>query len=155
MHKIIPCLDIKDGRVVKGVHFQDARDAGDPSEAAAFYCAEGADELVFLDITATTENRSTLFDILRRTAERVTVPLTVGGGIRSVEDAQTAVGAGADKISVNSAAVKRPAFIGELAERFGSEKVVAAIDGRRCEDGRALVCVNGGFTVTDTDVLVE
>ncbi|MCL2351171.1 MAG: imidazole glycerol phosphate synthase subunit HisF [Firmicutes bacterium] len=149
--KIIPCLDIKDGRVVKGVKFTDLKDARDPAEAAGYYCASGADELVFLDIAATVENRGTLLDVLRRTAAKVTVPLAVGGGIRSAEDAKAVLGAGASKVAVNTAAVRRPALIAELAGEFGSERVVAAIDGMRGENGKFLVCVNGGGTATDAD----
>ena len=153
MKKIIPCLDTKNGRVVKGVKFTDLKDAGDPAEIAEYYCKSGADELVFLDISATVEGRATLLDIISRTAQKVTVPLTVGGGIRSVEEAQAVLNAGADKIAVNSAAVKRPALIAELSETFGSAKVVAAIDGKRGEDGKFYVCVGGGMTVTDKDAV--
>ena len=129
--RVIPCLDVDDGRVVKGTNFVDLRDAGDPVELAARYDAEGADELVFLDITATHEQRDTIVDLARRTADDVFIPFTIGGGIRSVADAQAVLDAGADKVSMNSAAVARPELIGELAERFGSQCVVLAIDAKR------------------------
>jgi cyclase len=129
--RIIPCLDVKDGRVVKGVQFVDLRDAGDPVEAALAYDAQGADELVFLDITASHENRRTMLDIVARTAEGIYMPLTVGGGIGGVEDVRRLLRAGADKVSLNTAAVARPALIREAAERFGSQCIVVAIDARR------------------------
>ena len=128
--RIIPCLDVKDGRVVKGVQFVDLRDAGDPVEAAMAYDAQGADELVFLDITASHENRDTMLDVVARTAEGIYMPLTVGGGIRSIEDVRRLLRAGADKVSLNTAAVARPALIREAAERFGSQCIVVAIDAR-------------------------
>ncbi len=133
--RIIPCLDVKDGRVVKGVRFVDLRDAGDPVEAALAYDAQGADELVFLDITASHEARDTMLDVVRRTAEGIYMPLTVGGGIRSVDDVRRLLRAGADKISLNTAALERPAVIREAVERFGSQCIVVAIDARR-EPGR-------------------
>src|SRR3954453_1960437 len=133
--RIIPCLDVKDGRVVKAFNFLDLRDAGDPVELAALYDREGADELVFLDITATHHKRETVVELARRTADEVFVPFTIGGGIRSVGDAQAVLDAGADKVSVNSAAVQRPELLGELAEVFGAQCVVLAIDARRVAGG--------------------
>jgi imidazole glycerol-phosphate synthase subunit HisF len=133
--RIIPCLDVKDGRVVKGVRFVDLRDAGDPVEAAMAYDAQGADELVFLDITASHENRAIMLDVVRRTAEGIYMPLTVGGGIRSIDDVRRLLRAGADKISLNTAALARPDVIREAAERFGSQCIVVAIDARREGDG--------------------
>src|SRR6266550_4811092 len=129
--RIIPCLDVHGGRVVKGTNFLNLRDAGDPVELAARYEQEGADELVFLDITASAEKRDTMVQLARRTADEVFIPFTIGGGIRSAEDAQAVLDAGADKVSVNSAAVGRPELIGELAEIFGAQCVVLAIDARR------------------------
>jgi imidazole glycerol-phosphate synthase subunit HisF len=129
--RIIPCLDVKDGRVVKGVRFVELRDAGDPVEAALAYDAQGADELVFLDITASHEGRQVMLDVVRRTAEGIYMPLTVGGGIRSVDDVRMLLRAGADKISLNTAALQRPELIREAAERFGSQCIVVAIDARR------------------------
>lgn len=134
--RIIPCLDVTDGRVVKGVKFLDLRDAGDPVAAALAYDAQQADELVFLDITASHEGRGIMLDVVRRTAEGIFMPLTVGGGIRTVEDVRTLLRAGADKVSFNTAAVERPAVIREAAERFGSQCIVCAIDARRRVDGR-------------------
>ena len=131
LKRVIPCLDVDAGRVVKGTNFVDIRDAGDPVELAERYDAEGADELVFLDITATHEKRDTMVELARRTADNVFVPFTIGGGIRSVADAQAVLDAGADKVSVNSAAVARPELIDELADRFGAQCVVLAIDARR------------------------
>lgn len=151
--RIIPCLDVKDGRVVKGVNFVGLRDAGDPVELAAHYSAMGADEIVFLDITATHEGRKTVVDMLRRTAERVFVPLAVGGGIRSVDDFTELLRAGADKISVNSAAVRDPELISRAAHKFGSQCVVVAIDGKRREDGGFEVVINGGRVWTGLDVV--
>jgi cyclase len=133
--RVVPCLDVKDGRVVKGVQFVDLRDAGDPVEAALAYDAQGADELVFLDITASHEARDTMLDVVRRTAEGIYMPLTVGGGIRTVEDVRRLLRAGADKISLNTAALERPTVIREAVERFGSQCIVVAIDARR-EPGR-------------------
>jgi cyclase len=131
LKRVIPCLDVDDGRVVKGTNFVDIRDAGDPVELAERYDAEGADELVFLDITASHESRETIVELARRTADNVFIPFTIGGGIRSVEDAQAVLDAGADKVSVNSAALKRPELIGELADVFGAQCVVIAIDAKR------------------------
>jgi cyclase len=128
--RVVPCLDVKDGRIVKGVRFVDLRDAGDPVEAALAYDAQGADELVFLDITASHENRDTMLEVVRRTAEGIYMPLTVGGGIRSIDDVRRLLRAGADKVSFNTAALARPAVITEAAERFGSQCIVVAIDAR-------------------------
>jgi cyclase len=133
--RVIPCLDVDGGRVVKGVNFVDLRDAGDPVELAARYDAEGADEVVFLDITASSDARDTIVDVVRRTAEQVFIPLTVGGGVRSVEDARKLLRAGADKVSINTAAIQRPSLIAEIAEVFGSQCVVVAIDARRTAMG--------------------
>jgi cyclase len=130
--RIIPCLDVKDGRVVKGVSFVDLRDAGDPIEAAQAYDREGADELCFLDITASHENRKTILDIVSRTAEQVFMPLTVGGGVRTLDDIRALLNAGCDKVSINTAAVERPEFIRDAAGRFGTQCVVVAIDAKRC-----------------------
>ncbi len=141
--RVIPCLDVKDGRVVKGVRFADLRDAGDPVEAALAYDAQGADELVFLDITASHENRKIMLDVVRRTAEGISIPLTVGGGTRGIDDVRALLRAGADKVSLNTAAVDRPALIGEAAERFGSQCIVVAIDARR-ENGHFGVYTHGG-----------
>lgn len=142
--RIIPCLDVKDGRVVKGVSFVDLRDAGDPVECAAAYDDAGADELVLLDITATHEGRSTMKDIVERVAKRVFIPFTVGGGIKSVDDFRELLRAGADKISVNSAAVRNPQLINDAAEKFGSQCVVCAIDAKRRAQGGWEVYLNGG-----------
>jgi imidazole glycerol-phosphate synthase subunit HisF len=143
LRRVIPCLDVDKGRVVKGTNFVDIRDAGDPVELACRYEAEGGDEIVFLDITASHERRETIVDLARRTANDVFIPFTIGGGIRSVEDAQAVLDAGADKVSVNSAAVARPELIGELAEVFGSQCAVLAIDAKRVNDHYE-VFVNGG-----------
>ncbi len=151
--RIIPCLDVKNGRVVKGVNFVGLRDAGDPVELAKYYSTAGADEIVFLDITATHEARATVADVVERTASQVFVPLTVGGGIRTLEDFQFLLRAGADKISVNSAAVRNPDLISRAAERFGSQCVVLAIDAKRTEDGKFEVVVNGGRVFTGLDVV--
>ena len=151
--RIIPCLDVRDGRVVKGVNFVNIRDAGDPVELAKHYSDQGADEIVFLDITATHEVRKTVADVVAQTASQVFVPLTVGGGIRTLEDFQTLLRAGADKISVNSAAVKDPTLISRAAERFGSQCVVLAIDGRKNADGKFEVVVAGGRIPTGLDVV--
>jgi cyclase len=150
--RIIPCLDVAEGRVVKGVHFVNLRDAGDPVELAERYSDEGADEIVFLDITATHEGRDTMADVVERTARRVFVPLTVGGGIRSVDDARRMLNNGADKVSVNSAAVRRPELIAELSDAFGSQAVVLAIDAKRAaQDWR--VFLNGGRIQTELDAV--
>ncbi|MCD8382039.1 MAG: imidazole glycerol phosphate synthase subunit HisF [Clostridiales bacterium] len=151
--RIIPCLDVRDGRVVKGVNFVHIRDAGDPVELAKYYSDQGADEIVFLDITATHEARKTVADVVERTAAQVFVPLTVGGGIRTLEDFQLLLRAGADKISVNSAAVKNPALISQAAERFGSQCVVLAIDARRRQSGGFEVVVAGGRIPTGLDAI--
>ena len=144
LKRVIPCLDVDQGRVVKGTNFVDIRDAGDPVELAARYDTEGADELVFLDITASHERRETIVELARRTADNVFIPFTIGGGIRSAEDAQAVLDAGADKVSVNSAALARPELIGELADVFGAQCVVVAIDAKRRDDGGWDVYVNGG-----------
>ena len=153
--RIIPCLDVKDGRVVKGINFVGLRDAGDPVELARFYSQEGADEIVFLDITATSDNRATIADVVRRTCREVFVPVTVGGGIRTVEDFKDILRAGADKISVNSAAVKNPELINAAAEKYGSQCVVVAIDARRSEKTPSgfEVYVAGGRTPTGLDAV--
>lgn len=145
--RIIPCLDIKNGRTVKGVNFVDIQDAGDPIELAKKYVEQGADELVFLDITATIENRKTLKELVTHIAEEVNIPFTVGGGINSVEDVSNLIKAGADKVSVNSSAVKRPELIREIAQEFGKQCVVVAID-TKFADGELCVFVNGGRTLT-------
>jgi imidazole glycerol-phosphate synthase subunit HisF len=148
--RVVPCLDVDAGRVVKGVNFVGLRDAGDPVELAARYDAEGADELVFLDITASSDQRDTIVDVARRTAEEVFIPFTVGGGVRTVDDARRLLRVGADKVSVNSAAVERPALIGELATEFGAQCVVVAIDARRAADGTTFeVLTHGGRVPTD------
>nr|WP_300167311.1 imidazole glycerol phosphate synthase subunit HisF [uncultured Flavonifractor sp.] len=151
--RIIPCLDVRDGRVVKGVNFVNIRDAGDPVELAKYYSDQGADEIVFLDITATSDARDTVADVVERTAAQVFVPLTVGGGIRTLEDFQRLLRAGADKISVNSAAVARPELISEAAERFGSQCVVLAVDARARGDGTWEVVVAGGRKPTGMDLI--
>ena len=151
--RIIPCLDVRDSRVVKGVNFVNIRDAGDPVELARYYSDQGADEIVFLDITATSDARDTVADVVERTAAQVFVPLTVGGGIRTLEDFQRLLRAGADKISVNSAAVKDPTLIARAAERFGSQCVVLAIDARRRPEGWYEVVVAGGRTPTGVDTV--
>jgi cyclase len=152
--RIIPCLDVKGGRVVKGVSFADLRDAGDPVEAAAVYDREGADELCFLDITASYENRKTILDVVERTAERVFMPVTVGGGVRTLDDIRALLNAGADKVSINTAAVERPEFVREAAQRFGTQCIVVAIDAKR---GAALghweVFTHGGRKPTGLDVI--
>lgn len=151
--RVIPCLDVKDGRVVKGVNFVSLRDAGDPVEQAALYDKAGADELTFLDITASSDNRDTILDVVHRTAEKVFLPLTVGGGIRQVADMRRLLLAGADKCSVNSAAISRPELINEAAEKFGSQCVVVAIDARQSGPGKWEVYSHGGRTATGIDVL--
>lgn len=150
--RVIVCLDVRDGRVVKGVNFVGLRDVGEPAELAARYEAEGADEIVFLDISATREGRATFLDTVRRTAERLFVPLTVGGGIRTVEDATRVLRAGADKVSLNSAAVERPESLGELSARFGAQCVVASIDAR-LEDGAWRVWTHGGSRRTELEAV--
>ncbi|UDQ98127.1 imidazole glycerol phosphate synthase subunit HisF [Lentisphaerota bacterium WC36G] len=153
--RIIPCLDVTNGRVVKGVNFVDLIDAGDPVEAAIEYNKQGADEVVFLDITATSDNRSTMTDVIRRTASQVFIPLTVGGGIRTVEDMREMLNSGADKVSVNSAAVNNPDLIRAGAERFGSQCIVLAIDARRVEgeENKWQVYTHGGRKPIDLDVI--
>ena len=153
--RVIPCLDVADGRVVKGVNFQNLQDAGDPVELARRYYEQGADELTFLDVTATVDNRDTTYDVVRATAEQVFIPLTVGGGIRTVEDVSRLQASGADKVGVNSAAIRRPALIGEIADRFGSQVLVLSLDVKR--SGRTesgfVVTTHGGRTETDLDAL--
>ena len=152
--RIIPCLDVKNGRVVKGVNFVDLKDAGDPVEIAEAYDKAGADELVFLDITATSDDRGTVVDMVRRVAEKVFIPFTVGGGIRTVEDFKVLLREGADKISINSSAINRPELISEAAGKFGSQCVVVAIDARRREDGTGWnVYKNGGRIDTGLDAI--
>jgi len=150
--RVIPCLDVKDGRVVKGTRFVGLRDAGDPVELAARYEAEGGDEIVFLDITASSDKRETIVDLARRTADEVFVPFTIGGGVRSVRDAQAVLDAGADKVSINSAAVARPELLEEIAGVLGAQAVVLAIDARRGETGYE-VFVDGGRTATGRDAV--
>lgn len=140
--RVIPCLDVADGRVVKGVNFLNLRDQGDPVERAATYAAQGADELTFLDVTATTENRSTMFEVVRRTAEQVFIPLTVGGGVRSVDDVARLLAVGADKIGVNSAAIREPDLLDRIATRFGNQVIVLSLDIQRSDSAPS------GFTVT-------
>ncbi|MGD6746037.1 imidazole glycerol phosphate synthase subunit HisF [Streptomyces sp. BH106] len=142
--RVIPCLDVDNGRVVKGVNFQNLRDAGDPVEMAKVYDAEGADELTFLDITASSGNRETTYDVVRRTAEQVFIPLTVGGGVRTAEDVDKLLRAGADKVGVNTAAIARPDLIREIAERFGRQVLVLSVDARRTESGFFEVTTHGG-----------
>jgi cyclase len=149
--RIIPCLDIKDGRTVKGINFEGLRDAGDPVDLAKFYSENGADELVFLDITATQEGRKTTVDMVRKVAQQVNIPFTVGGGISSVEDAFQLLNSGADKISVNSSAVRNPQLISELAARFGNQCVVLAIDAKFTE-GKWIVYLSGGKIATDLEL---
>ena len=151
--RVIPCLDVKDGRVVKGVNFVSLRDAGDPVEQAAVYDAAGADELTFLDITASHENRDTILDVVARTAQRIFLPLTVGGGIRSIEDMRRLLLAGADKCSINSAAVARPEVVREAAQKFGSQCVVVAVDAKQTGPGRWSVFTHGGRRDTGIDAL--
>lgn len=150
--RLIPCLDVKDGRVVKGVQFVDLRDAGDPVEIAAAYDAAGADELCFLDIAASHEGRGVLFDVVQRTAERCFMPLTVGGGVRTLEDVGQLLRVGADKVSINTAAVKNPAFVGEAAAKFGSQCVVVAIDARRTGESWQIF-THGGREPTGLDAV--
>lgn len=151
--RIIPCLDVDHGRVVKGVNFVDIQDVGDPVECAALYDRQGADEVVFLDITATSDGRETMADVVRRTAKRLFVPLTVGGGIRTLDDFKEILRAGADKVSVNSAAVRDPEIIARAADRFGNQCVVVAIDARRSDNGAFEVVINGGRVKTGLDAL--
>jgi imidazole glycerol-phosphate synthase subunit HisF len=151
--RIIPCLDVTEGRVVKGIQFQQLRDAGDPVELAARYDVEGADELVFLDITASSDNRETMVEVVRQTAKQVFIPLTVGGGVRTSDDAYRMLRAGADKVSFNSAAVARPELLRECADRFGTQCVVLAIDARRRAEGGWEVYTHGGRRPTGIDAL--
>lgn len=155
--RIIPCLDVKDGRVVKGVNFVDLIDAGDPVEAAKAYDAAGADELTFLDITASSDDRETIYDVVERTAAACFMPVTVGGGVRTVEDIRRLLNAGADKVSINTAAVKNPDFIREAAEKFGSQCIVVSIDAKRVspegEDERFEIFTHGGRTPTGIDAV--
>jgi len=151
--RVIPCLDVTNGRVVKGVNFVDLRDAGDPVEQAKLYDAAGADELCFLDITASHEARSTIIDVVRRTAEVCFMPVTVGGGVRSAEDARALLLAGADKVAVNSAAVSRPEVVADIADRFGSQCIVASVDARKVGDGRWEIFTHGGRRETGIDAL--
>ena len=151
--RVIPCLDVKDGRVVKGVNFVDLVDAGDPVEQAALYDAEGADELCFLDITASHENRETIFDVVGRTAARCFMPLTVGGGVRTVDDIRKLLLAGADKVSINTAAVKNPEFVREAALKFGSQCITVAVDAKRTAPGRFEVFTHGGREATGLDAV--
>jgi cyclase len=151
--RVIPCLDVKDGRVVKGVNFVDLTDAGDPVEQARIYDREGADELCFLDITASHEERDTLYDVVRRTADQCFMPLTVGGGVRAVEDIRKLLLAGADKVSINTAAVARPEFVREAAEKFGSQCTVVAIDAKLSAPGKWEVFTHGGRRPTGIDAV--
>ena len=151
--RIIPCLDVRDGRVVKGVNFVDLVDAGDPVEQATVYDREGADELCFLDITASHENRDTIFDVVRRTAERCFMPLTVGGGVRTLDDIRKLRLAGADKVSINTAAVHRPEYVGEAAEKFGSQCIVVAVDAKRTGDGGFEIYTHGGRRPTGIEAI--
>ncbi len=150
--RVIPCLDVAEGRVVKGVNFLDLRDAGDPVELSRRYYEQGADELTFLDVTATVDGRATTLELVTRTAEQVFIPLTVGGGIRSAEDVARLLGAGADKVGVNSAAIARPALLDEIADRFGAQVLVLSLDVRRA-GGRFVVTTHGGRTETGLDAL--
>ena len=151
--RVIPCMDVDNGRVVKGTKFIDIRDAGDPVELAAYYDAQGADELIFLDITATSDKRATVVELARRAADDVFVPFTIGGGVRAVEDAHAVLDAGADKVSINSAALARPELIDELAQVFGAQCVVLAIDAKRRPDGTYEAYVAGGRTATGKDAV--
>jgi len=150
--RIIPCLDVKDGRVVKGIRFLGLKDAGNPVEVAAFYNSEGADEIVFLDITASAENRPILMDVVKKTAEQVFMPLTVGGGIRDLDDIRDLLNAGADKVSINTAAVKKPLLIREASDKYGSQCIVVAIDAKRVNNSWQ-VFINGGRTPTEKDAI--
>jgi cyclase len=153
--RVIPCLDVAGGRVVKGVNFQNLRDAGDPVELARSYYEQGADELTFLDVTATVDNRATTYDVVRATAEQVFIPLTVGGGVRSTDDVARLLGSGADKVGVNSAAIARPALIAEIADRFGAQVLVLSLDVKRSASTASgfVVTTHGGRTETDLDAL--
>ncbi|USG61159.1 imidazole glycerol phosphate synthase subunit HisF [Sneathiella marina] len=151
--RVIPCLDVKDGRVVKGVNFVDLIDAGDPVEQARIYDAQGADELCFLDITATSDNRDTIYDVVNRTAEQCFMPLTVGGGVRQVEDVRKLLLAGADKVSINSAAVTRPELVREAAMQFGNQCIVVAIDAKQTKPGKFEIFTHGGREETGIDAV--
>jgi len=151
--RVIPCLDVKDGRVVKGVNFNDLVDAGDPVAQARFYDEQGADELTFLDITASSDHRDTLFDVVSRTAEQVFMPLTVGGGVRTTEDIRRLLLAGADKVSINTAAVTRPELVREGAEKFGSQCIVVAIDAKQVAPGKFEIFTHGGRNATGLDAV--
>jgi cyclase len=151
--RIIPCLDVKDGRVVKGVNFVGLRDAGDPVECAARYDAAGADEVTFLDITATHEDRRTMFGIVERTSDRLRIPLTVGGGVRELADVAALLGAGADKVAINSAAIKRPALVEEIAGKYGAQALVVAVDAKRVPGGRWEIFTHGGRFATGIDAI--
>jgi cyclase len=153
--RVIPCLDVANGRVVKGVNFQNLRDAGDPVELARSYYEQGADELTFLDVTATVDNRSTTYDVVRATAEQVFIPLTVGGGVRSTEDVARLLGYGADKVGVNSAAIARPGLVAEIADRFGAQVLVLSLDVKRAQTTESgfVVTTHGGRTETTLDAL--
>ncbi|MET0590260.1 MAG: imidazole glycerol phosphate synthase subunit HisF [Naasia sp.] len=154
--RVIPCLDVAAGRVVKGVNFQNLRDAGDPVELSRRYYEQGADEITFLDVTATTEDRATTYDVVQRTAEQVFIPLTVGGGVRSPEDVARLLASGADKIGVNSAAIARPALIGDIADRFGAQVIVLSLDVTRSTetDSGFVVTTHGGRRLTELDALL-
>ncbi len=153
--RVIPCLDVKDGKVVKGVNFENLREMGDPVELARRYYAQGADELTFLDVTATVDDRSTTYDVVRRTAEEVFIPLTVGGGVRSTDDVARLLGVGADKVGVNSAAIARPALVDEIADRFGAQVLVLSLDVKRAAGTASgfVVTTHGGRTLTELDAL--
>lgn len=151
--RIIPCLDVKDGRVVKGVNFVDLRDAGDPVEQARLYDAQGADELCFLDISASSDNRDTLYDVVAKVAEQCFMPLTVGGGVRTLEDIRKLLLAGADKVSINTAAVKRPEFVREASEKFGSQCIVVAIDAKSVAEDKFEIFTHGGRNATGLDAV--
>jgi cyclase len=151
--RIIPCLDVDKGRVVKGTNFVELVDAGDPIEQAKFYDRQGADELIFLDITASSDNRSTMIDVVRKTAEEVTIPFTIGGGIRTTSDMREMLRSGADKVSINTAAVKQPQLINDGAEKFGVQCIVVAIDAKKVWENRWKVFVHGGRTETELDVI--
>jgi len=153
--RVIPCLDVKDGKVVKGVNFENLREMGDPVELARRYYAQGADELTFLDVTATVDDRSTTYDVVRRTAEEVFIPLTVGGGVRSADDVARLLGVGADKVGVNSAAIARPALVDEIADRFGAQVLVLSLDVKRAPGTASgfVVTTHGGRTLTTLDAL--
>jgi cyclase len=153
--RVIPCLDVADGRVVKGINFENLKDAGDPIELASYYYKDGADELTFLDVNATIENRSTMFDLVSKTAEQIFIPLTVGGGVRSVADVGSLLSAGADKVSVSSAAVRRPELLSEIADRYGNQVLVLSLDVKRAptDSQNWVVTTNGGREITSIDAI--